>query len=714
MHYQGVLTLVAGGVLLAQTPAPQPASAFESKSSRVGELERLGENGRDYMVLGLDAPGFDKLKISQKKFAYYLYRAAIAGNDICYLQNHRFALDIKELLETIYENRVGKAKLNPAILEGLEEYLKAIWINHGQYSHWNHTKFVPRKLTFVQLQKAVQVATKNGAKFTFRKGVNLNVLKPHIFDPKVEPLQVAQGAPDVIKASASGLYDPGLTMKEIQALPKEMQTKLNVRFALKKGKKGKVAEPEVFMTQGAYGEQLKMVNYWLKKSLNYVDNERVMAEKDGVKKTRFESKGIQKMALEDLIAYFETGNEQKFKDHCIAWLKTRGAINYLNGFHEVYKDPRAVIGAYTAEVSFCVDAEKLDKLSQNAMYFESKMPWKDAWKRSIVDPPIAIAVNTILQTGDNGPLSPAAYNLPNYDEIRRNFGSKNVMLQNVMLASSPEIKRKTIQSFYLPEDQELMTRFGDSGRQWWVYLHEVIGHGSGQVDESLKGTEPSERIGDTYNALEECRAESVALYHCVDPKLVEIGAVNAEDHLSTAKALFLSMLGGQIMANGNLDGDVFRQSHLRGRQLILNYLTQPGQDFGVAIVQKDNHYFVQVNDLQKAKFGVGELLDKLQTLKAMGDKAGADALFEKLGNNINKNWQMDAKARIEAINRPRQVAFVFPQLVPVLGPAKFAKPKEGEEIRQDLKDVVIKTEETLAEQMIRFRHWSKSREIFPK
>lgn len=696
------LLLVAGGLLFGQAPTPAP----ESRPDRVGELERLGEGGRDLMVLGLEAPGFEKLKLSQRKFAYYMYRAAIAGNDIYYQQNHRFALEIRDLMETLLEQR---AALDPAVAEGIEEYLKLVWANHGHYHHWNHAKFVPRKLSFVQLQKAVKAATKAGAKFAPRKGESaermLARLKPHIFDPKVEPLQVVGGA-DPIKASASGLYDTGLTMKEIEALPKEVQGQINVRFALGKDKKGrKAAQPQVFMVKGTYGESLGNVVYWLKKAAGYVENERVEVEKDGVKKVRFEPIAVQKQALDTLIAFLESGEEAKFKEHSIAWLKSKGSIDYLNGFYEVYKDPRSVIGAYQANVSFRVDSEKLDKLSQNALYFEAKMPWKDAWKRPKVESPVAIAVNVIVETGDGGPMSAAAYNLPNYDEIRRTHGSKNVMLQNVELARSPELQKKTTEAFYLPEDRELMNRLGSLGRQWLVYLHEVIGHGSGQADESLKGEEPAVKMGNVYNALEECRADAVALYQFQDPKLVEIGAVSAEDHAQAAKAMFLRVLGSQLAKNGEVEGEVIREAHERGEQLTLNWLTQPGKDYGVAVVQKDGHFYVQVNDVQKAKVGVGDLLEKLQTLKAMGDKAGAEALFEQFGSKVNPEWQKSAKARLEAIGRPKETALVFPQLIAVV---------EGKDGRENLKDVTLETKESFAEQMLRFKKMSRSRDLAVK
>ncbi len=698
------LALASGVMLLAQAPAlnsPAP------RPNRVGELERLGEGGRELMIVGVEAPGFDKLKASQRKYAYFLYRAAIAGNDIAYFQNHRSAFEIKDLLEQIYLHPEG---LDATTLAGLEEYLKLVWANHGQYGHDTHLKFVPRLLTFKQLEKAAKQALKNGAEFNLKRETlarHLARLRPQIFDAKVEPIQVNQVAGvDVVATSSNGLYAPGLTSKEIQALSPELQGKLNVRFALKKDKKGrKIAEAEEFKIGGAYGDQLELVNYWLEKALGYVDNEQIEVVRDGVKKIRFEPIANQRKALVDLITYFQTGDEKSFKDHCVAWLKTNSVVDYLNGFYEVYKDPRAVIGSYEANVSFRSDSAKIEKLSQNALYFEAKMPWPDQWKRAKVEPPVASVVNVILETGDSGPMSPAAYNLPNYSDIRKEFGSKNVVLLNIENAQSAKVKEQIIQSFYLPEDQELITRFGDLARQWTVYMHEVIGHGSGQPDAKLNGQDPAKLIGGVYSALEECRADCVALYQFFDPKVVEIGAVGEADQMAAAKAMYLGYLGGQLRMNGLVQGDTIREAHYRGRQLVLNYLTQPGLDFGVAVVQKDGHSFVQVNDVQKARIGVGEVLTKLQTFKSNGDKEGVEKFFADFGTKVNKDWQADAKGRMDALNLPRARAFVFPQLVPVV---------EQKNDRDVLKDVTLETKETFAEQMLRFSRWAKSREIAPK
>jgi dipeptidyl-peptidase-3 len=715
MKKNWAFALLAVGTLFAQETAPpvQPP-----KSSGLGELERLGENGRDLMILGVDAPGFDKLKRTQRLYAFYLYRAAIAGHDIYYFQNHRYGKDIRDLFEAVYEQRDG---LDPAISAGIEEYLKLLWANHGNYRHWQHTKFVPRTLTFKQLQQAVKVAKKNGAKFALKKGESPDKLvarlKPFIFDPKVEPLNVNQlpGA-DLIKTSASGLYDPGLTMKDIESLPKADQERLAVRFALKRDKKGRrLVEAEPYMVGGVYGEQLANVVFWLKKALAYVDNEQVTVEKDGAKKLRFEPVANQKKGLEDLIAFFQTGDEAKFKDYSIAWLKTKSAVDYLNGFYEVYKDPRGVIGSYQANVSVRDEAltKAIDKLSQSAFYFEGKMPWKDEWKRAKVEPPVVEVVNMIVETGDGGPMSAAAYNLPNYADLRRDHGSKNVMLLNIENGRSPAVKQQILETFYTAEDQELMKKHGDLAQQWLVYLHEVIGHGSGQPDASLQG-DPGAKLGPIYTALEECRANTVALFQFLDPKLVEIGAVKAEEHAEAAKAVFHVALTGQLRKNGMMDGDTIRQAHGRGGQAILNFLTQPDKDFGIAITPKDGKHFVQITDVAKAREGVKELLIKLQTFKSMGDGEAAAAFFDQWGTKINKAWQADVKARLDALALPKETAFVFPKLVPVLAESKTAKVTEGEETRKVVQDVTLEIGESFADQQLRFKRLAKSRELEAK
>lgn len=695
-----VAALAAGTTLFSQTPAPASAQAPAPAPAPAPSIEKLGPDGRALWLVPVDAPGFDKLKPTQRKLAYYLYRAALAGDEIGYLQNHPKALDIKYLLEGVWSK---KDALDAGTRDAVGTYLKLVWANHGNYSHTHATKFVPEGLTYDQLKKAVQTASKKGARFAFKGSAlaKLAQLKPYIFDPKVDPIQVNQvPGQDPIATSANGLYDKGLTLKEIQALPQAQQEQLNVRFA----KRGRKAVAQVFKVGGVYGAQLDTVVYWLQKALPYVEDQLAQVTMpDGTVKTRFEANADQKEALEDLIAFFKTGDEATFKRHSVAWLRTKSAIDYLNGFYEVYKDPRSVIGAYEANVSYKADSAVIDKLSQNAAYFEAKMPWDAKWKRTQITPPVASVVNVLMETGDGGPISPAAYNLPNYADIRKEHGSKNVVLLNVEGASSAATKEASIQASYRAADQDLIRTYGDLGRQWEVYMHEVIGHGSGQPDASLAGVDPAVKIGPTYSALEECRADCVALYQFPDAKLEEIGAVSAAAHQDAYKAMLLQYLTRQLVSNGLIEGDTIHEAHFRGRQLVLNYLLDNQK--GVQVDTLDGHAYVEITDLAKAREGVGEVLNKLQTFKAMGDQAGAEAFFGQYGTKVNKAWHDDAKARLAALKLPEERAFVFPKLVPVV---------EDRDGRQILKDVKVETGESFEDQMLRVESWGRSRELDPE
>lgn len=377
----------------------------------VGELERLGKAGQDFIVLGVDAPGFDRLSPTQKLLAYYLYRAAIAGHTLADQQDHRYALEIRTLLETIYLNSEG---LEPRVKDAVLDYLKYVWINHGPYDHDSHVKTLPNYLTFEMLGQAAGYAQAHGARFELAQGETLEAklerLRPTIFDPNFEPIMTNQKkGDDIIATSSVNLYDRRLTQKDIDSLAPEWQQRLNVRFAFENGK----TVPQVYRIGGLYGEDLDTISYFLKLALPYAESEE------------------QRRGIQALIDYYATGDEEKFRDYSVDWLKSSTTIDYLNGFIESYMDPRGVIGQFEGNVSFVSDSTLINRLAENALYFEKKMPWPDVYKLDKINKPVANVVNVIVETGDSGPVSPAAYNLPNYNDLRRDHGSKNIILLNI-------------------------------------------------------------------------------------------------------------------------------------------------------------------------------------------------------------------------------------------------------------------------------------------
>jgi len=656
------------------TQRPSPPS---TEKPLVGEIERLGPGGRDALIVGVEAPGFEGLSEREKRFAYLMYRAAIPGNAIAYRQAHRDADTIVRLLETVFAHSDG---LDPALRDAVHEYLKLVWLHHGQYHHHTHAKFVPPTLTPEGLARAVDHAAARGAKLA-AQGKTLEDLHASIFDLDYEPVQTFQSAgADIIQNSAVNYYDRGITRAEIEALPEDWQHRVNVRFARDAG--GAVV-PEVFRIGGLYGEDLETITHFVRLAMPHAENDE------------------QREALKSLLDFYATGNEAHFRAHMVHWLKSDARVDYINGFIETYLDPRGTIGQFEGNASFRAGGGLIEKIAEHASYFEARMPWPDRFKRTDVSRPVATIVNVLIETGDAGPVSPAAYNLPNYNDIRNEHGSKNVILSNIENTRIAGIEQLVVNEFYLPEYRDAVLALTHSViRPLHVYLHEIIGHGSGRPDPSL-ASDPRVSLGRTYSALEEARADLVGLYAIGDPKMVEFGAYDASMRDVIVETAFIGYLQGWLSRLDHVAGNEVREAHDRGHHAILMWLVRGGEngnDYGVEVKKIEGDYFVRIRDIERAHAGVSDLLARLQVIKSTGDVAGAQHIFDEFGTHIAPEWKANITARRERLQLPRLRAFVFPHLTPVV--------RGGEIV-----DVRIAYDEDLTAQQSRFRRLERSRSL---
>lgn len=641
----------------------------------MGELERLGPGGREALVIGVEAPGFEALSPREKCFAYLMYRAAIPGNAIAYRQSHRDADPIVRLLETLFLHSEG---LDPAIRTALHDYLKLIWVHHGQYNHHTHTKFVPAGLTPETLGQALEHAVARGAKLS---RAHLVALRASMFDAAYEPVQTFQSAgADIIANSAVNYYDHGITRAEIDALPDEWLHRVNVRFA--RGKDGKVV-PEVYRIGGLFSAELETISHFVRLAIPHAENDE------------------QRAALRSLLEYYATGDEKHFREHMIHWLKSDARVDYLNGFIESYLDPRGTIAQFEGNASFRAGGGLIEKIAEHASYFEGRMPWPDMYKRTDISRPVATIVNVLIETGDAGPVSPAAYNLPNYNDIRNQYGSKNVILNNIENTRAEALEQLVVNEFYLPEYRDAVLALTHSTiRPLHVYLHEIIGHGSGRPDPSL-AADPRASLGRTYSALEEARADLVGLYTVGDPKMVEFGAYEAAMRPVIIETAYATYLQGWMSRMDRVEGHELREAHDRGHHAILMWLVrggESGRDYGIEVKRIEGDYFVRVRDIDRAHAGVTDLLSRLQVIKSTGDAAGAQHIFDEFGTKLDPEWKANITARRERLKLPKLKAFVFPHLTPVVR-------------NNEIVDVNIAYDEDLTAQQLRFRRLEHSREL---
>ncbi len=103
-------------------------------------------------------------------------------------------------------------------------------------------------------------------------------------------------------------------------------------------------------------------------------------------------------------------------------------------------------------------------------------------------------------------------------------------------------------------------------------MHEVIGHGSGTVEERLNGS-PQTVLKEQYSALEEARAELVALYFLPDRKLVELGLVNGDEQAELVRAEYEAYARNALVQLRRVrEGTQLEEDHMRAIQLIVSWL----------------------------------------------------------------------------------------------------------------------------------------------
>ena len=657
--------------LSAACSSPETAGPATSTASNpapaAADRKYLLERIDDAAVVQLYADGFQSLPLKQKTLIWHLYQAALAGRDIFIDQKHRDALAMRDILDPIM---AYPENLEPQVRAEIERYTKLFWINNGPYNNLTARKFV-LKITPEQLWTAVQAAAKSGARFyTGNEGIEakLKRLQPMFFDPNVDPI-VTNKTPgpgkDILQASANNLYS-NVSMADLNGFIERYG--LNSRLVKRDGK----LVEEVYRLDGKYSEQIVKI-------IQHLEAAKPFAEPPMVK------------ALDALIKFYRSGEEADRKAYDIAWVQDKDSlVDTINGFIEVYMDPRGVKGAWEGLV-FYVNQEKTQRiktLAANAQWFEDHMPWDAKYRKPSVQGIVANAIDVIVETGDSGPVTPIGINLPNDQEIREKFGSKSVALANVNEAydrSSPTSMRSEFT--WSPEETQRAEKFATFAGELTTDMHEVIGHASGRQAEG-KGN-PQALIKEEFSALEEGRADLVGLYFIADPKLVDIGVINAADHDNIVRAEYESYTrNGIVQLRRIREGTQIEEDHMRNRQMIVRWLMANTK--AIEERTRDGKTYLVMVDAKAFREGVGRLLAEVQRIKSEGDYAAAKKLFETYGVHFDAKLRDQIVARVEKLNLPSYSGFVMPKLAPVTG-------ADG-----SITDVTISYPQDLTKQMLEY------------
>ena len=669
--------LLSCALMIAACGTETPKTADTSTTPEKVLLDTFA----DIQILRYELPGWDKLSLQQKTFIYYLSEATLWGRDIIYDQHCKYNLTVRKTLEAIVESYKGDR--TQADFKNFEVYAKRVWFSNGIHHHYNETKIIPGcpEAYFASLVQQSDAKLLPLAPDEKLEDFLKNLL-PILYDPNIlaKRTNKAEGL-DVVQASAVNFYE-AITAAEVDAFYKQKMKAAGAQspmFGLNSklvGVPGGAPVEKVWRAGAGnmYGAAIDKIVENLEKAIPFAENEQ------------------QKKALELLVAFYKTGDLKTFDQFNIAWLQeTNSTIDFINGFIEVYHDPKGYKADFEAMVQYNDPeaTEKMSIVSKYAQYFEDNSTIPPPYKKDTVQGVSYRVINVAMEGGDCAPATPIGVNLPNSDWIRADYGSKSVSLLNIENAYGKAGGALATAEFANdPQEIEIAKKYAEACGKMHTALHEVIGHASGKLKPGVAA--PNVTLKQYASTLEEGRADLVALYYMPDPKLVEWGLLpDAEAYKAEYDQYLRNGLLTQlrrIQPGSNLEED-----HMRNRHLVASWAYEKGlKDSVIVRSVRNGKTYLDIRDYAKLRVIFGALLSEIQRIKSEGDFKAARALVEGYGVKVDADLVKEVKSRYSSLPTKPYGGFVQPKLVPVQdGTGKIT-------------DVKVELELDFVQQMLRF------------
>ena len=643
------------------------ASCAVEKKEDVKEFDHFVEQFADIKVLRYDIPGFQELTLKEKKLVYYLTQAGLSGRDIMWDQNYRHNLSIRKGLENINQNYNGDRE--SVAFKSFKTFLKRVWFSNGIHHHYSNDKIKPG---FSKEYFTNDLLKNSGTE------VSAAIIAVLFNDADNKKVNKKSGN-DNILSSAINFYAPDITDQEVVDFyktaykgPEGMPVEAGLNSKLVR-ENGKLVE-KVWKSGGMYGAAIDQIIGWLEKAKDVAENDK------------------QANALGLLIEYYKTGSLDTWDAYCIAWATSiEGNIDWINGFIEVYNDPKGYRGSYetVVQIKDFDMSRKMKVLSDNAQWFEDNAPLDPMHKKENVVGVSYKTVNVAGEAGDASPSTPIGVNLPNNNWIRQQHGSKSVSLGNIIGAYNNAGGTGRLKEFANDEEEiRLEEKYGQISDKLHTALHEVVGHASGQINEGIG--QPKETLQNYASTMEEGRADLVGLYYLMDPKLEELGLTDNFKELGMAA--YDGYIRNGLMAQLiriNL-GDDIEEDHMVNRQWVSAWAFEQGEKGNVIekIVKENGNTYFNITDYEKLREIFGRLLRETQRIKSEGDFEAAKSLVEGYGVKVDQQIHKEVLKRNEQFTAAAYSGFVNPVLAPKLD--------ENETII----DIIVNQPKSFEEQMI--------------
>ncbi|XP_023699233.1 dipeptidyl peptidase 3 [Paramormyrops kingsleyae] len=620
---------------------------------------------------------FRLLSPKEQLYAHYLSRASWYGGLVVLLQTSPESASIYVLLQRMFrlqspaqlESVATAAGLTADEYQAFLVYAAGLYANMGNYKSFGDTKFIPNlpqeklKALVWQCQAFQDSPTEMEALWS--------TCAPLLYslDDKHKQLGLGDKGITTYFSGNCSLNDAELAQRFLDS---KSLSAYNTRLFKTGGVEGKESyevrlasavqkdrtvdgETETHCGQyefenamftvrrGDYAPLMKKVSENLEKAQAYAANEN------------------QRRMLEEYVRSFTFGSVDSHKEGSRYWIKDKGPIveSYI-GFIESYRDPfgsRGEFEGFVAVVNKAMSA-RFAKLVSSAEVLLPELPWPAAFEKDTFLKPDFTSLDVLTFAGSG---IPAGINIPNYDDIRQTEGFKNVSLGNVLAVAYATQKDKL--TFLNESDKDVYIKWKGPSFEVQVGLHELLGHGSGKLfvqdekgnfnfdQESVRNPETGELISSWYkggetwdsrfstiaSSYEECRAECVGLYLCLNKEVLGIFGHEGELAEEVIYVNWLNMVRSGLLGLEfyTPESKSWRQAHMQARFVILRVLLEAADGFVTleectgsdgrpdALIALDRAKIHTVG-----KTAIQRFLCKLQVHKSTADVEGGRALYE--------------------------------------------------------------------------------------
>lgn len=650
------------------------------------------------------AKSFAQLSSQEKKYTHFLSQASWAGARIIQGQWTPHATELYDLLILIFSNNKGSklgdldalrttSQVSEEEWDDLLQYTTQVLSNLANYKSFGFTKINPR-IPADKLEAVIRNSTNKD------KALPLwNKLKEHIYSTSPEPnLFIGKRSLGHVSNYYLGEVIEDDEVAAVQAAAEKLNVDVLNTRVVKNGPGEYILRVASASATASTTHEIDIQGKTAKLTVEYGDFSSVLQRVNGALREakKYAANEHQVKMIEGYIKSFDTGSIQDHKDASKEWVKDVGPVveSYI-GFIETYVDPyggRAEWEGFTAIVNKTLSA-RYEILVNQAPELIKVLPWGPDFEVDKFRKPDFTALEVVnFATGG----IPAGINIPNYYDIRESTGFKNVSLANILAAKAPNEEL----TFIHPDDVNLYNAWDSRAFELQVANHELLGHGSGkQFEEYADGTKnfdpekvinpltgkpitswykpgqtPGSVLGEVSSSMEECRAETVALYLVSEPAILKIfNYTNKQDVEDVQYITFLLMARAGLRALEFYDpvNKKHGQAHMQARLGITQHLIRSGiarleevRDGNGALV----NLYVRVDRdlvLTKGREAAGKLLVELQVRKSTADGLGARAFYNDLTTPF-AGWEGEIRDLVLAKKQPRKI-FVQPNTLSVDG-----------------------------------------------